>query len=54
MEESLEQAYTDRFRQLASSLGAKPEVLASKFRDDERMHSMGQITDRQVQNPREA
>lgn len=54
MEESPEQAYTDLLRQLASPLDSNPEVLANKFRDVERMHSMGQITDWQLQNAREA
>ena len=54
MEVSPEQAYTDLLSQLASPLGANPEVLANKFRDVERMHSMGQITDWQLQNAREA
>ena len=54
MEENPEQAYTDLLCQLASPLGANPEVLANKFRDLELMHSMGQITDWQLQNAREA
>ncbi len=54
MEESPEQAYTDLLRQLASPAGTKPEVLANKFRDVERMHSLGQVTDWQLQNAREA
>lgn len=54
MEESPEQAYTDLLSQLASPLGANPEVIANKFRDVERMHSMGQITDWQLQNAQEA
>ena len=54
MEESPEQVYTDLMLQLASFAGAKPEVLANKFRELERMHSMGQVTDWQLQNAREA
>ena len=54
METTPEQAYTDLLRQLASPLGAKPDVLAASFRDVERMHSMGQIEDWQMQNAREA
>ena len=54
MEESPEQAYTNLLRQLASPLGTDPEVLANRFHDIERMHSMGQITDWQMQNAREA
>ncbi len=49
MEESPEEPYTDLLRQLASPSGTKPEVLANKFCDVERMHSMGQITDWQLQ-----
>lgn len=49
-----EQVYTDLLRQLASPVGTDPEVLANLFRDVERMHSMGQITDWQLQNAREA
>ena len=54
MEEIPEQAYTDLLRQLASPEGIAPEVLANKFRNVERMHSMGQITDWQLQNAQEA
>ena len=54
MEHSPEQVYTDLLRQLASPAGTDPEVLANTFRDVERMHSMGQITDWQLQNAREA
>ena len=54
MEHSPEQVYTDLLRQLANPAGADPEVLANTFRDVERMHSMGQITDWQLQNAREA
>ncbi|MEO6625200.1 MAG: hypothetical protein ABIN37_10255 [Burkholderiaceae bacterium] len=54
MEETPEQAYTDLMRQLANPEGTAPEVLANKFRDIERMHSVGQITDWQLQNAQEA
>ena len=54
MEDTPEQHYTDLMRLLASPKGTTPEVLANKFRDVERMHSMGQITDWQLQNAREA
>ncbi|MEO7152464.1 MAG: hypothetical protein ABIX46_12260 [Burkholderiaceae bacterium] len=54
MEESPEQAYTELLRQLASPFGTAPEVLANKFRDVERLHSMGQVTDWQLQNARAA
>jgi len=54
MEHSPEQVYTDLLRQLASPSAAQPGVLAGMFRDVERMHSMGQITDWQLENAREA
>jgi hypothetical protein len=54
MEHNPEQVYTDLLRQLASPAGTAPEVLANAFRNVERMHSMGQITDWQLQNAREA
>ena len=54
MEHSPEQVYTDLLRQLASPAGTDPEVLANTFRDVERMHSTGQITDWQLLNAREA
>jgi len=54
MEQSPEQVYRDLLRQLASPAGTEPEVLANMFRDVKRMHSMGQITDWQLQNAREA
>ena len=54
MDETPEQVYIALLRQLASPLGTEPEVLASMFRDIERMHLMGQITDWQLQNAREA
>jgi ElaB/YqjD/DUF883 family membrane-anchored ribosome-binding protein len=54
MEQSPEQVYTDLLRQLASPAGTHPEVLAALFRDVERMHSMGQIADWQLENAQEA
>ena len=54
MDETPEQVYTTLLRQLASPLGTEPEVLAGMFRDIERMHLMGQITDWQLHNAREA
>ena len=54
MDETPEQVYTQLLRQLASPVGTEPEVLAGLFRDIERMHSMGQITDWQLHNAREA
>ena len=54
MEKTAEQVYTDLLRQLASPSAIQPGVLADTFRDVERMHSMGHITDWQLQNAREA
>lgn len=54
MKHSPEQVYTELLRQLANPAGTAPEVLANMFRDVERMHSTGQITDWQLQNAREA
>ena len=53
MEKSAEQVYTDLLRQLASS-SAQPGLLADTFREVERMHSLGHLTDWQMQNAREA
>ena len=54
MEKTAEQVYTDLLRHLASPSAIQPAVLADLFRDVERMHSMGRITDWQLQNAREA
>jgi ElaB/YqjD/DUF883 family membrane-anchored ribosome-binding protein len=54
MEKTAEQVYTDLLRQLASPSAIQPGVLADTFRDVERMHSMGQIADWQLENAREA
>jgi len=54
MEKTAEQVYTDLLRQLASPAGTDPEALANTFREVERMHSIGQITDWQLQNAQEA
>ena len=54
MEKTAEQTYTDLLRQLASPSATLPQVLAETFRDIERMHSMGHITDWQLKNAREA
>jgi ElaB/YqjD/DUF883 family membrane-anchored ribosome-binding protein len=54
MEQTAEQVYTDLMRQLASPSTIQPSVLADAFRDVERMHSMGQIADWQLENAREA
>ncbi|MCY7288875.1 MAG: hypothetical protein LH624_11655 [Cryobacterium sp.] len=54
MEQTAEQTYIDLLRQLARPTGTHPGVLAETFRDVERMHSAGQITDWQLHNAREA
>ena len=54
MEKTAEQVYSDLLRQLASPSAIEPAVLADTFRDVERMHSMGRITDWQLHNAREA
>jgi ElaB/YqjD/DUF883 family membrane-anchored ribosome-binding protein len=54
MEKTAEQVYTDLLRQLASPGTIQPGVVADMFRDVERMHSMGRITDWQLENAREA
>ena len=54
MEKTPEQVYTDLLRQLVSPSATQPGVLAAMFRDVERMHSMGHITDWQLENAREA
>ena len=54
MEKTAEQMYTDLLRQLASPSAVEPQILADTFRDIERMHSMGHITDWQLKNAREA
>ena len=54
MEKTPEQVYTDLLRQLVSPSATQPGVLEDMFRDVERMHSMGHITDWQLHNAREA
>jgi hypothetical protein len=54
MEKTAEQLYTDLLRQLASPSAVQPDVLADTFRDVERMHSMGHITDWQLDKARKA
>ena len=54
MEKTAEQVYTDLLCQVASPSASQPGVLADLFRDVERMHSMGHITDWQLENAREA
>jgi ElaB/YqjD/DUF883 family membrane-anchored ribosome-binding protein len=54
MDTTPEQVYTSLLRRLADPGTAQPEVLASLFREVERMHEIGHITDWQLQNAREA
>ena len=54
MEKTAEQVYSDLLRQLAAPSAVQPDVLAHVFRDVERMHSMGHITDAQLQKARDA
>jgi hypothetical protein len=54
MEKIAEQVYTDLLRQLASPSAVQPAVLADAFRDVERMHAMGHITDWQLRQARDA
>jgi len=54
MDKTAEQIYTDLLRQLASPSAAEPGVVADLFREVERMHASGQITDWQLENAREA
>ena len=54
MEKTAEQVYTDLLRQLANPSAAQPVAVADMFREVERMHSAGQITDWQLENAKEA
>jgi hypothetical protein len=54
MEKTAEQVYSDLLRQLASPSAVQPAVLADAFRDVERLHAMGHITDWQLQRARDA
>jgi len=54
MEKTAEQVYTDLLRQLASPSAVQPAVLADAFRDVERLHAMGHITDWQLRQARDA
>ena len=54
MEKTAEQLYTDLLRMLAAPSAIQPAVLADALRDVERMHSMGRITDWQLEQAREA
>ena len=53
MEKTAEQLYTDLLRLLANPSAVQPAVLADTLRDVERMHSMGHITDWQLEKARE-
>ena len=54
MEKTSEEVYSDLLRQLGSPTVVEPDVLADYVRDVERMHSMGRITDWQLEQAREA
>ena len=54
MEKTSEQTYTDLLRQLGSPTVVEPAVLVDYLRDVERMHSMGHITDRQLNRAKDA
>jgi ElaB/YqjD/DUF883 family membrane-anchored ribosome-binding protein len=54
MEETGKQVYTELLRQLSSPMGIQSDALADLFRKVERMHSVGQLEDWQMQNAREA
>ena len=54
MEKTAEQAYADLLGKLTSPSATPPGVFADTFREVERMHSIGQIADWQLENAREA
>jgi len=54
MEKTSEQMYSDLLLQIGNPTIVEPEVLAGYLRDVERMHSMGHITDWQLQRARHA
>jgi hypothetical protein len=54
VEKTSEQMYSDLLRQIADPTVVEPEVLAGYLRDVERMHSMGRITEWQLQRARDA
>lgn len=54
MEKTAEQIYTDFMRQLESPGDIQPALLAVTFREVERLHSMGRLSDWQLENAREA
>ncbi len=49
-----EERYTDLLRQLASPSVVEPGTLADALREVERLHSMGHLTDWQLQQARDA
>ncbi len=49
-----EERYTDLLRQLASPSIVEPGTLADALREVERLHSMGHLTDWQLQQARDA
>jgi len=54
MEKTSEQVYSDLLLQLGNPTIVEPDVLVGYLRDVERMHSMGHITDWQLQRARNA
>lgn len=54
MEKTSEQTYTDLLRQIGSPTVVEPAVLVDYLRDLERMHSMGHITDWQLDRAKDA
>lgn len=54
MEKTSEQTYTDLLRQLGSPTVVEPAVLVGYLRDVERLHSLGHITDRQLERAKDA
>lgn len=54
MEKTSEQVYSDLLLQLGNPTIVEPDVLIGYLRDVERMHSMGHLTDWQLQRARQA
>lgn len=54
MERTEEERYTDLLRQLASPSVIEAATLAESLREVERLHSMGHITDWQLEQARQA
>jgi len=54
MEKTAEEVYSDLLRQLASPTVIEPDTLVGYVRDVQRLHSMGHITDWQLQQANDA